>query len=403
MRISKVQLSQLIANHLKQENGLNEVMQMTINALMKTERNLHLESDSANNKANGYRPGRVYGHGKLLELRIPRDRNGEFYPNVLALLRRQQEEVDQLVSALYGQGLSQAQVGEVFERLYGRHYSSSQIGRMIDWMRQDVAEWLGRPLQQRYPVVFIDAIHVKVRRDTVANEAFYVVLGVTPEARREVLAIVHQPVESAAGWEMVLSELADRGVNSLGLVVADGLSGLESAVARIFPQADFQRCITHVKRRLLARVRSEDKPLMAEDLRAVFATDRPDDTPEAGWARWQEFCRRWARKYRRFNKLADDPSYWACFTYLNYDWRMRSMVYTTNWIERLNRDFRRVLRMRASMPNEESVLTLLGTVAMDKKAYKRKVPKIEYEAKLFGRHQGGPSKGRPDDKTIKNS
>src|SRR5690606_3670706 len=210
MIISKVLLRDLISNHIQQENGLNEVLQMTLNAMMVHERAAHLEA-AEGNKANGYRPGRAYGHGKLLELRIPRDRNGEFYPKVLALLRSQQAETDKLVSALYGQGLTQSQVGEVFERLYGRHYSSSQIGRMIEWMRVDVVEWNGRSLEARYPVVFIDALWVNVRRDSVKKEAFYVVLGVKEDRTREVLAISHQPAGSATGWEMLLEELRSRG------------------------------------------------------------------------------------------------------------------------------------------------------------------------------------------------
>src|SRR5690625_1839922 len=171
MIISKVLLKDLITNHLKQENGLNEVLQITLNSMMKNERSLHLQQADGN-KANGYRPGRVYGHGKLLELRIPRDRNGVFYPKVLTLLRSQQDEPDKLVSALYGQVLSQSQVGELFERLYGRHYSSPQIGRMIEWMRADVAQWNSRVLQTRYPIVFIDALWVNVRRQSVKKEAF---------------------------------------------------------------------------------------------------------------------------------------------------------------------------------------------------------------------------------------
>ena len=382
MNITKVQLEELIANHLKQENGLNEVLEFTLNALMKNERSLHLEAADAN-KANGYRPGRVYGHGKLLELRIPRDRNGEFYPQVLALLRSQQAETDKLVSALYGQGLTQSQVGEVFERLYGRHYSSSQIGRMIEWMREDVAEWNGRPLEARYPIIFIDALHVNVRRDSVQKEAFYVVLGVREDRTREVLAIASQPQESATGWEMLLEELRERGVQSIGLVVADGLSGLEDAVGRAYPRADFQRCVTHLKRRLLARVRSEDKPLLADDLREVFATDRKEDSPEQGWKRWQALCSKWQGKYRPFSNLKSDRQYRACFSYLKYDYRMRAMIYTTNWIERLHKDFRRVLKARNSMPDEDSVITLLGHVSMNKRAYTRKVPNLDKEKRLF--------------------
>jgi putative transposase len=382
MNITKVQLRDLIANHIQQKNGLNEVLEITLNAMMKNERSIHLEQ-ADDNKANGYRPGRVYGHGKLLELRIPRDRNGEFYAKVLALLRSQQAETDKLVSALYGQGLTQSQVGQVFEQLYGRHYSSSQVGRMIEWMREDVAAWNSRPLETRYPVVFIDALWVNVRRDSVQKEAFYVVLGVKEDRTREVLAISHQPSESATGWGILLEELRDRGVESIDLIVADGLSGLEDSVTRVYPDATFQRCVTHVKRRMLARVRSDDKAELADDLRQVFATDRSDDDPQQGWQRWQKMCEKWQRKYKKFAKLKTDPLYRACFRYLKYDHRMRSMIYTTNWIERLHKDFRRVLKARNSMPDEDSVITLLGTVAMNKKAYRKKVPKLNYEEGLF--------------------
>src|SRR5690625_443124 len=324
MIISKVLLKDLITNHLKQENGLNEVLQITLNSMMKNERSLHLQQADGN-KANGYRPGRVYGHGKLLELRIPGGRNGAFSPGVLALRRSQQAETDKLVSALYGQGLSQSQVGEVFERLYGRHYSSSQIGRMIEWMRADVAQWNSRVLQTRYPIIFIDALWVNVRRKSVKKEAFYVVLGVKEDQTREVLAISHQPVESATGWEILLEELRERGLQSVGLFVADGLSGLEDAIARVYGQADFQRCVTHVKRRLLARVRTEDKARFAEDLRGVFATEDRADSPEEGWGRWQAVCQRWQGKYRGVSKWQAEPRRRACLTYLDYDYRIRNI------------------------------------------------------------------------------
>lgn len=243
-----------------------------------------------------------------------------------------------------------------------------------------MAQWNARPLEARYPVIFIDALWVNVRRGSVAKEAFYVVLGVKEDRTREVLAISHQPTESATGWAMLLEELHERGVQEVGLVVADGLKGLQQAVARSYPESGFQLCATHVKRRLLSRVRTEDKPLLAEDLRYVFATDRRDDTPEKGW---QAVCEKWRGKYRRFATLKTEPRYRASFTYLNYEARMRSMIYTTNWIERLNKDFRRVLKARNSMPDEDSVITLLGHVAMNKRCYQRKVPKLKYDPTLF--------------------
>lgn len=383
MEITKVQLKTLIGNHLSRENGLHEVMEMMLNAMMKSERSAQLEQLQAN-KANGYRYGKAYGNGRILELRIPRDRNGEFYPKVLALLRSQQAEIDQLVSSLYGQGLTQSQIGKVFGELYGRQYSPATISRMIDWMREDVTEWLERPLEARYPVVFIDAIHIKVRRDTVQNEAFYVILGVTPERHREVLGIVSFPSESAGGWKMALEGLRQRGLKHIGLLVADGITGLDSAVGEIFPGTPLQWCVTHIKRGVLKRVRSSDKPELGEDLRQVFRTDNPEDNPDQGWQRWQSMCRKWAKSYPGIGKLAKDCRYQNGFTYLAFDYRIRSMIYTTNWIERLNKSFRRVLKMRNSMPGEESVLVLLGRVAMDQPAYERKLPKLNYEKRLFG-------------------
>ncbi|MDZ7773090.1 MAG: transposase [Balneolaceae bacterium] len=233
MNFTKVQLQTLIGNHIQRENGLNEVLEMTLNALMKAERREHLAGDDGD-KGNGYRPGKVYGNGKLLELRIPRDRDGNFYPKVLTMLRAQQAETDRMVSALYGKGLTQSQIGDVFDELYGRHYSSSSISRMIDWMREEVGEWLARPLEAYYPIVFIDAIHVKVRRETVSTEAFYVIMGVTPERRREVLGIAHAPSESATGWGLQFEELKKRGVQKIGLMVADGISGLGDALSENF-------------------------------------------------------------------------------------------------------------------------------------------------------------------------
>lgn len=389
MNFTKVQLQTLIGNHIERENGLNEVLEMTLNALMKAERREHLAGEDGD-KGNGYRPGKVYGSGKLLELRIPRDRNGNFYPKILAMLRAQQAETDRMVSALYGKGLTQNQIGDVFDELYGRHYSSSSISRMIEWMREEIGEWLARPLERYYPIVFIDAIHQKVRRETVSQEAFYVILGVTPERRREVLGIAHFPSESATGWGLQFEELKKRGVQKIGLVVADGVSGLEDALSSRFSGTPLQWCSTHIKRNLLARVRSEHKDQLAEELRGVFRTDDPDDSPEAGWERWQDLCNRWSQKYRYFGRLRTDERYRNGFTYLNYHYRIRSMIYTTNWIERLNRSFRRVLKMRLSMPDEQSVLVLLGTVARNQQAYGRRLPHMDKDRTLFPEQNNSP-------------
>lgn len=210
-------------------------------------------------------------------------------------------------------------------------------------------------------------------------------LALKEDHTREVIAIESMPIESAFGWETLLQNLKNRGLNDVGLIVADGLTGLSATVGRVFPQAAFQRCVTHIKRGLIHKVRSEHKERLAADLSTVFQTDNPWWTPQAANQEWEQVCQRWGNIYSSFKRLAQDAEYEHAFAYLNYDFRVRSMLYTTNWIERLNRDFRRVTRMRGSMPGEDSVITLLGYVAMDKSAYNRKIPKLEYEP-LFNKN-----------------
>ena len=264
-------------------------------------------------RGNGYRPGSAYGHGRKLQFRIPRDRYGNFHPQILAILRDQEEECDRLAGVLYTKGLTQEQVGDVFDQIYGPHYSKTSISRMVDSVRDQVNEWLERGLEKYYPILFVDCVHIKIhRKRSVASEAFYVALAVTEEGTREVLGIFNMPIESAAGWKEIFGKLQERGVQRIGLVVADGI-----------------------------------------------------------------------KDYRSIKLLRNNADYKAYMTYLNYAPQIQSMIYTANWIERLNRDFRRVTRMRIAMPNEESVLTLMGSVAMDHKAYDRILPNITYDMLLF--------------------
>ena len=151
------------------------------------------------------------------------------------------------------------------------------------------------------------------------------------------LGIFNKPTESALGWGEMLTELHERGVRKIGLVCADGLKGLEDVISTIFPGAPLQRCTTHLKRNLLSCVRNGDKGELAEDLRQVFRTGDRSYTVERAWEQWQALCEKWGQDYRSFRRRAEDPTYKAYFTYLNYEARIQSMIYTTNWIERLQK------------------------------------------------------------------
>ena len=324
--------------------------------MMVVERREYLrEGFSSGNKGNGYRPGHTYGRGRTMTFRIPRDRYGNFHPQILAVLRNQEDECERLAGTLYSKGLTQEQVGEVFNDIYGEHYSKASISRMLDYLRKDVREWLERSLEAYYPVLFIDCVHIKVhRKRSVDTEAFYVMLAVKEDKAREVIGICNKPTESAIGWGEMLNDIHERGGGRIGLICADGLAGLENVIAEVFPRTPLQRCTTHLKRAIISDVRMGDRREVAEDLKQVFRAGDRGYNVEKAWDEWQAFCDKWGRYYRSFKRRRDDISYKLYFTYLNYDHRIQSMIYTTNWIERLQKDFRRVTRMRGAMPNEES-------------------------------------------------
>ena len=383
MILTKEQISEQMRKHAEKRNGLHDLMEIMLESMMIAERGEYL-SNHPGNKGNGYRPGSTYGQGRRLEFRIPRDRYGNFHPQILAILRDQEEECDRLAGVLYTKGLTQEQVGDVFDQIYGQHYSKSSISRMVEYVRTQVNEWLERGLEEYYPIVFVDCVHIKIhRKRSVSSEAFYVALAVTGEGTREVLGIFNMPQESAVGWGDIFDKLKDRGVQRVGLMVADGIKGLDTVIGEKFPGTPLQRCVTHLKRNMFAKVRHGDKAALAADLRDVFRTGQRDYTIEMAWEKWQTMCDKWGKDYRSIKLLRNNADYKAYMTYLNYAPEIQAMIYTTNWIERLNRDFRRVTRMRTAMPNEESVLTLMGSVAMDHRIFDRALPNITVDKTLF--------------------
>ena len=249
----------------------------------------------------------------------------------------------------------------------------------MGYAKEQVLSWLNRPLESYYPIIYIDAIFISTRRvSEVSKEAYYVVLGVRPDRRREVLGIINYPTESSDGWQSVLDNLRERGVKRVDLVVSDALPSIENAIARTFPMASIQFCVTHLERNVFLGIKPNDKEKIKLELKEVFQLDNPFDSIEKGWKRWLNFIENNKEKYPFLTKKKTER-YRYYFTYLKYDYRIRSMLYTTNWVERLNRDFRRVTKMRGALPNPKSTLVLLGSVAQNKKAYKRKIPKLNYD------------------------
>ena len=229
IELSKVQLQESLNNLLLKENGLTTVLEMTLNSLMYAEREQYLKNSSSN-KGNGYRKAFAVGMGKQIELRIPRDRLGMFQPMVLALIRDQKQQLEDLSFELYGSGLTTRQIGSIMEKIYGKHYSKTAISNITATFYDQMEHWRERALESTYLAVYIDAIHIKIRRETVSSEAFYILLGLKEDYTREVIGIVNIPSESATGWKEVLESIKGRGVKNIGLIISDNLTGLDTVV-----------------------------------------------------------------------------------------------------------------------------------------------------------------------------
>jgi putative transposase len=382
LKLSKNQIQNVINHHLTVDNGLNDLFAMLVNGLMLSERESFLnESAGTGNKGNGYRKATRAGIGSKLQLTIPRDRLGVFQPVILGLLNEQEEQIKSLCFELYGKGLTTRQIEDVIEKIYGSTYSKSSISRITTDFSALVDAWLNRSLDIFYPIVYIDAIHIKIRRDVVATEAFYILLGLKEDHKREVLGIVNIPQESASGWQEVLLNIKNRGVEKVGLFVFDGLTGLDTVVGKVYSESLQQKCTLHFQRNLNKHTRKADRELFAKELKEAFNPDSPTLTQEQAVDNLKQVLSKWGNKYPKFNSMANSDELDTLFTYLNFDYRVRRMIYTTNWIERLNKSFRRTLKMRNALPTPQSAITLLGFVAMEmeEKTYSYPITNFKFD------------------------
>ena len=368
MEFTQEQMSEIISSLTNGKEGFQELIRLGMESLMKSEREIY--NSQTNDVSNGYRDRRVYHDGQMFEIRVPRSRESNFYPVLLGVLKDQEAEVQRLICSLYAQGLTTKQVGEISEEFYGKHYSKSQVSRLLDTARGDVSMWLNRRLDAHYPIVYLDATYVATRRnDSVSNEAYYVILGVKEDRTREVLSIVNFPTESASNWLDIFDEIKERGVSEINLFVCDGLSSIENSIAHAFPGAEIQLCTVHLKRNILSKIKPRDKKMIAAEMQIIFRPDQDMVTPESSHKQFLDFIDKWAKSYPMLKRYKHER-YRFYFTYFKYEREIRGMIYTTNWIERLNKDFKRVLKMRGAMPNFDSVILLLGNVAMNKGVFR---------------------------------
>lgn len=306
------------------------------------------------NSRNGSRPKTVLTDIGPVEVEMPRDREGTFEPQIVRKRQRRLSGIESLVISLSAKGLTHGEICAHLAEVYGAQVSKQTISTITDRVIEGMSEWQNRPLDAVYPVVFIDAINVKIREGNVANRPIYTALGVTVDGTRDVLGLwagEHGDGEGSKYWLRVLSEIKNRGVQDVCIVVCDGLKGLPDAIANVWPAAITQTCVIHLLRNSFRYTSKRDWAAIAKDLKLVYTAASESAALDA----FAAFAEKWEQRYPAIIKLWENA--WAEFVpFLAFDKEIRGVICTTNSVESLNSRIRRAVNARGHFPTEQAAL-----------------------------------------------
>ena len=342
------------------EGLLNGLTKRVLETALEAEMTEHLGHEkhgatAGGNERNGTRSNTVLTEVGPVQIEVPRDRESSFDPVIVPKRKRRLSGVDQIVLSLTARGLTTGEVAAHFEEVYGAQVSKDTISRITDKVIEEMNDWMNRPLDRVYPVVFIDALVIKVRDGQVRNKPFYIAVGVTVNGERDILGIwAGDGGEGAKFWLGVLTEIKNRGVEDVCIVVCDGLKGLPDSINTAWPLATVQTCIIHLIRNTFRFASRHYWEKMGKDLKPVYTAP----TEAAARERFTEFDERWGQQYPAISKLWRNA--WNEFVpFLDWDVEIRRIICSTNAIESLNARYRRAVRARGHFPNDQAALKCL--------------------------------------------
>lgn len=346
---------------------LSELTRRVLEAALEAEMTEHVGYEPydpaghhSGNSRNGTRSKTVITDIGPVQIEVPRDRAGTFEPVMVPKRKRRLGGVDQMVLSLSAKGLTHGEISAHLGEIYGAKVSKETVTRITDGVIDTMVEWQNRPLDAMYPVIFIDAIHVKIREGQVANRPIYVAIGVTVDGERDILGLwVGDGGEGAKYWAHVLTEIRNRGTKDVCILVCDGLTGLPDAVSSVWPRTIVQACVVHLIRGSFRYASRRDWPELAKDLKPIYTAP----TEAAALERLADFAGRWEARYPAIVKMWEAA--WAEFVpFLSFAPDVRAVIYTTNAIESVNARIRKAVKARGHFPNEQAALKCVYLAVM---------------------------------------
>lgn len=344
-------------------NGLlKQLTKALVERAMNAELSHHLgygkhaaEGRGSGNNRNGKSRKKVQGEFGSVEIEVPRDRNGTYDPKIVPKHERRFAGFDQKILSMYARGMTTRDIQGHLEEAYGVEVSPTLISEVTDAVLEEVRSWQSRPLEPIYPIVYLDALMVKMRHEgRVENRAVFVGIGVSLEGNKEVLGLWTNATEGSKFWLQILTEIRTRGVQDILIACVDGLKGFPEAIQSVYPKTEVQLCIVHMVRNSLNYVNWKERKAVAADLKQIYHAA----TVEEAEQRLGDFEQQWDGKYSSIGKMWRRN--WAGIVpFFAYPVEIRRAVYTTNIVESLNMSLRKVIKTRGSFPGEEAALKLL--------------------------------------------
>ena len=343
---------------------LQQVMESELDDSLGYEKSERLSSDSeksmSKNYRNGYSQKTIKTQLGEVNVKVPRDRNGEYEPQIVGKYDRNAEGMEEKILGLYACGMSQRDISEQIKNLYDVEISPELVSKISEKIMPEVAAWQNRPLDSVYPFVFMDAIHYKVKENhQYITKAAYVVLGVNMEGNKDILGVWIGQNESSKFWLNVLNDMKTRGVRDVYLFCVDGLTGFREAIEAVYPMSQIQRCIIHQIRSSTRYVSYKDIKELMRDLKAVYQSVTEDEALNA----LIRFKEKWSKSYPSCVKSWEEN--WDILsTFFAYPPEIRRIIYTTNIIEGLNRQFRHITNNKPSFTSDDSLKKMLYLASM---------------------------------------